>query len=216
VFLATKTEENSRKLKDVSYVCYSKATGGTDEGSPVRPDSGFLQIAHLSYQEVQRWQKNILATEEILLDALCFDFIVDHPQAELVDLLAAFNAAEILEQYAWTLVNDSLVCHSCSGALSPLDGLIISTTSLRTPLCILQPPRIIATACFILGQKLEEGSNSASLDERIYSRSSASLPTPPHMHPRSPPSANFAQGFYQLSESEMEAVASMHFPPIPL
>ncbi|KAF8486488.1 hypothetical protein JB92DRAFT_3101411 [Gautieria morchelliformis] len=124
VFLATKTEENSRKLKDVSF-------------------------------------------------------------AELVDLLLAFNAGEVLEQYAWTLVNDSL----------------------RTPLCILQPPRIIATACFILAQRLAEGPNSASLDERIYSRSSASLPTPPHMHPRSPPSANFAQGFFQLSEPDMEAVA---------
>ncbi|KAF8582682.1 cyclin-like protein [Ramaria rubella] len=169
VFLATKTEENSRKLNHVSMVCYSKATGQSDENSP----------------EIQRWQKNILATEEVLLDALCFDFIVDHPQAELVDLLAAFNAGETLEQYSWTIVHDSL----------------------RTPLCILQPARIIATASFILAQRMEEGPDSASLDERIFSRSSASLPTPPHMHPRSPPSASFAQGFFHLSDSEMEAVA---------
>lgn len=94
--------------------------------------------------------------------------------------------------------------------LFPLNSLMFPTISLRTPLCILQPPRIIATACFILAQRLEEGPNSASLNERIYSRSSASLPTPPHMHPRSPPSANFAQGFFQLSEPDMEAVASIH------
>lgn len=71
----------------------------------IKPDMPLMANGIL--QEVQRWQKNILATEEVLLDALCFDFIVDHPQAELVDLLTAFQARETLEQYAWTLVNDS-------------------------------------------------------------------------------------------------------------
>ncbi|KAF8504052.1 cyclin-like protein [Hysterangium stoloniferum] len=171
LFLATKTEENSRKIKDVSLVCYQKATGAQDVDSP----------------EVQRWQTNILATEEILLGALCFDFIVDHPQADLVDMLEASAGSEIIHQYAWTLVNDSL----------------------RTPLCVLQPPRIIAAACFILAQRLVDGPDSASLDERIFSRSSASLPTPPHMHPQSPPSSlGAAQNFLQFSDSQMEAVAT--------
>ena len=58
---------------------------------------------------MQRWQKNILATEETLLGALCFDFIVDHPQADLVDILGASAENEIVHQYAWTLVNDSYI-----------------------------------------------------------------------------------------------------------
>ncbi|KIJ44364.1 hypothetical protein M422DRAFT_228474 [Sphaerobolus stellatus SS14] len=169
LFLACKTEEHSRKLKDVAYICFSKATGETDENSP----------------EIPRWQKTILATEEVLLEALCFDFIVDHPHAELASLLLHERRGELLEQYAWTIVTDSL----------------------RTPLCLLQPGRIIAAGCFILAEKLFDGPNSASLDERIFSRPSASLPTPPHLYAQSPKSDNAAQMFFNLSDEDMEAVA---------
>lgn len=169
LFLATKTEENSRKLRDVSYFCFNKATGQRDEKSP----------------EIQRWQKNILATEETLLDALCFDFTVDHPQAHLIKLLEVVEANETLHQYAWTSIHDSF----------------------RTPLCILYSSRIIAAACFVLAQRLVEGPNTASLDERIFARSSASLPTPPHMYPHSPQSRSFIQDFFYFSDLEMEDVA---------
>lgn len=109
LFLATKTEENSRKLRDVSFFCYSKSTGQHDENSPVGDYylSTFARLARRKGKEIQRWQKNILATEEILLDALCFDFTVDHPQGHLIDLLDAVEANELLHQYAWTLINDS-------------------------------------------------------------------------------------------------------------
>jgi len=170
LFLATKTEEHSRKLKDIAWICYSKATGEKDENS----------------SEVGRWQRNILAMEEILLEALCFDFIVDHSLADLAEVLLLENTGGgAFEQLAWTLATDSL----------------------RTPLSVLQPARVIAAACYILAQRLEEGPNSPSFDERIFSRSSASLPTPPHLYPRSPLVTNSAQSIFQLTDEDMEGLA---------
>lgn len=49
----------------------------------------------------------ILYTEEVLLEALCFDFVVATPHAELVDLLDAKQEKAEMEEYAWTIANDS-------------------------------------------------------------------------------------------------------------
>jgi len=109
----------------------------------------------------------------------------------------------VFEHYVWTVMTDACV----SLCLTVIHNLINVYGSLRTPICLLQPSRIIASACFILAEKLLDGPNSASLDERIFSRPSASLPTPPHMHPRSPKSTNAPQAFFQLSDNDLEAVA---------
>jgi cyclin K len=61
-------------------------------------------------QEVERTQTIILQTEEALLEALCFDFVVDSPHALLVDFFAA-NEFPMAQEKAWTLAHDSYVCH---------------------------------------------------------------------------------------------------------
>ncbi|KAI0082687.1 cyclin-like protein [Panus rudis PR-1116 ss-1] len=174
IFLATKTEECGRKLRDVAKIACAKAR-------KVDPK----EIADDS-REVEEAQTNILLTEEVLLEALCFDFVVDPPQAELVDLLDAREQPADLEDYAWSIANDSY----------------------RTPLCLLFPPNIIATTCFVLAQHLVEGPNPLTpLSARISSPApSASLPTPPSQNMVASDNARFAIEFFRFNEMELASV----------
>lgn len=59
-------------------------------------------------QEVEECQTSILLTEEVLLEGLCFDFVVDNPHSELVDLYGAHpNNNPQIEECAWSIANDS-------------------------------------------------------------------------------------------------------------
>lgn len=49
----------------------------------------------------------ILAIEEVLLEALCFDFVVASPHAELIDLLNAHQEKPEVEEHSWTIASDS-------------------------------------------------------------------------------------------------------------
>ncbi|ETW85952.1 hypothetical protein HETIRDRAFT_309656 [Heterobasidion irregulare TC 32-1] len=174
IFLATKTEECGRKLRDVARVFCSKTRGVEIKDIPDND------------KEVEEAANAILTTEEVLLEALCFDFVVDSPHADLVDLFDAQEEEPVLQDYAWSIAHDSF----------------------RTPLCILYPPRITAVACYILAQRIADGPRSHSLDARVsYSAPSASLPTPPSRKPASPDGTRFATEFFGLNESELSCVA---------
>ncbi|KAI0695895.1 cyclin-like protein [Cytidiella melzeri] len=174
IFLATKTEECGRKLRDVARVYCSKVWGRN-------PD----EIADDS-QELQESQTIILLTEEVLLEALCFDFVVRSPHTDLIDLLEARPQTPEFEEYAFSIANDSY----------------------RTPLCVLYPPRITAVACYVLAQQYTEGANSPTLSARLASPApSASLPTPPSNKSPYPESTRFAVEFYNFNETELVAVA---------
>ncbi|SJL00366.1 uncharacterized protein ARMOST_03679 [Armillaria ostoyae] len=174
IFLATKTEECGRKLRDVARVCQSKVSG---KDVADIPDTS---------KEVENCQTAILLTEEVLLEALCFDFVVESPHAELVDLFNSHDPDILAQEYAWTIAHDSY----------------------RTPLCLLFPPRIIAAACFILAQRVVDGPNSPSLDLRISSTPpSASLPTPPSNKPPSPDRSRFALEYFAFNEAELASLA---------
>ncbi|OCH95518.1 cyclin-like protein [Obba rivulosa] len=176
IFLATKTEECGRKLRDVAKVVRSKIS--RVDVNDIPDDS----------KELEECQTAILLTEEALLEALCFDFVVDSPHAELVDLFDSRQEEPYVEDCAWTIANDSY----------------------RTPLCILHPPRIIAAACFVLAQHLAEGPNSPPLDVRIASPApSASLPTPPSHKAPSPRDSRFAIEHFGFNEMELAAVADV-------
>jgi hypothetical protein len=82
--------------------------------------------------------------------------------------------------------------------------------SYRTPLCLLYPPKIIATACYVLAQRIADGPHSASLDARIsYSAPSSSLPTPPSHKPASPDASRFAIEFFSFTEPDLNSVAGI-------
>ncbi|KAJ7582739.1 cyclin-like protein [Mycena floridula] len=174
IFLATKTEECGRKLRDVAKICYSK-TANMDVND-VPNDS----------KEVDKCQAVILTTEEALLEALCFDFIVESPHAELVQLFVKHQTDSATQECAWSLAHDSY----------------------RTPLCVLYTPQIIAAVCYVLAQRVVGGPNSPSLDSRISSASpSSSLPTPPSHKPASPDASRLVIEHYAFSDGELQLLA---------
>ncbi|KAJ7940666.1 hypothetical protein B0H13DRAFT_1939256 [Mycena leptocephala] len=152
IFLATKTEECGRKLR-----------------RDVLPES----------KEVEQCQASILLTEEVLLDALCFDYVVESPHSKLVDLFDAHDG-------------DTCFAHD----------------SYRTILGLLYPPQIIAAACYVLAQRVVDGPNSFSLDARVSSSApTASLPTPPSHKPPSPDASRFAIEHFSFTDAELASVA---------
>ncbi|PPQ78098.1 hypothetical protein CVT25_015632 [Psilocybe cyanescens] len=172
IFLSTKTEECGRKLRDVSRVYQAKVQNADISTIPTES------------KEVDQCQAAILLTEEVLLEALCFDFIVESPHAELLDLFETLGSDLEVQEYAWSLSHDS------------------------TPLCILYPPRLIAIACYILSQRIIDGPNSPSLDARISATApSTSLPTPPSHKPPSPDASRAAVDYYNLNETELRSVS---------
>lgn len=174
IFLATKTEECGRKLRDVARVYQSKAKG--IDVCDI-PESG---------PDIEEVTGRILAAEEVLLEALCFDFVVDSPHADLIDIFDAHDVGDRFQDFAWSIAHDSY----------------------RTPLCVLYPPKIIAAACYILTQRIIDGPHSLSLDARVSpSAPSSSLPTPPTHKPSSPDASRLAIEFFGLGESELSSVA---------
>ncbi|KXN82091.1 Cyclin pch1 [Leucoagaricus sp. SymC.cos] len=174
IFLATKTEECGRKLRDVARVCQAKIHN-TDVNNI--PADG---------KEVEQCQVTILLTEEVLLEAICFDFVVENPHPHLVDMFDAASTEDLVQEYAWSIAHDSY----------------------RTPLCVLYSPKIIAAACYVLAQRIHDGPNSPSLDARVSATApSMSLPTPPTHKPPSPDATRFAIEHFQLTENELTLVA---------
>jgi len=47
----------------------------------------------------------ILLTEEVLLEAICFDFVIESPHAELIDLFDTYG--DTARDYAWSIAHDS-------------------------------------------------------------------------------------------------------------
>ncbi|KAJ3517156.1 hypothetical protein NLJ89_g691 [Agrocybe chaxingu] len=167
IFLATKTEECGRKLRDVSRVYQAKV------------QSVDVATIPLESKDVDQCQAAILLTEEVLLEALCFDFVVESPHAELLELFESLGTDLEVQEYAWSLAHDS------------------------TPLCILYTPRVIAIACYVLAQRIVDGPNSPSLDARISASSpSKSLPTPPSHQPASPDASRAVVDYYNLQDSD--------------
>lgn len=96
LFLATKVEEASRKLRDVTIACTKVASKNlklfVDEQS----------------KEFWRWKDTILLNEEVLLEALAFDLTLDSPYvllSKFVEFLNIPNTA--VRKGAWAFVNDS-------------------------------------------------------------------------------------------------------------
>jgi hypothetical protein len=122
-------------------------------------------------------------------------------------LFDAHDVSYRFQDYAWSIAHDSSVS-SYPGCVLAVIHLIFRY---RTPLCVLYPPKIIATACYILAQRIVDGPHSLSLDARVSpSAPSASLPTPPTHKPSSPDASRFAIEFFGLKESELLSTAGTY------
>lgn len=137
---------------------------------------------------------------------LCFDFVVDTPHADLLDIFEAMSLPNNIQEYSWSICHDTLsrsylddASYSCSYSIRH---------RYRTPLCLLFPARIIAAACCLYAQCIADGPQSASLDARIsVKHPRGSLPTPPSPTPTSPDAMRSAVEFFALDEDEIRAIS---------
>lgn len=141
-----------------------------------------------------------------MLEALCFDFVVESPHAELVDLFDAHEDNHLIQEYAWSLAHDSFVSRSPPFQV----GHKSQSFRYRTPMCVLYPPKVTATACYVLAQRIFDGPNSPSLDARIsVAAPSASLPTPPSHKPPSPDASRYAIEYFTFNEGDISSVSGI-------
>jgi protein BUR2 len=103
LFLATKVEENCRKMKELVVACCRVAQK--------QPNL----VVDEQNKEYWRWRDTILVNEDLLLEALCFDLALEHPYRILFDVLCYYNVQDNkrLRNAAWAFVNDSNLTTLC-------------------------------------------------------------------------------------------------------
>jgi len=103
LFLATKTEENCRKTKEiviaVAKVAQKNASLIIDEQS----------------KEYWRWRDSMLLYEEMMLELLTFDVVLQSPYTILYDQLQKLQIEDNkpLRNVAWAFLNDSCLTTLC-------------------------------------------------------------------------------------------------------
>lgn len=103
LFLATKVEENVRRMKEIVVSCCRVAQK--------QPN---LVVDEQS-KEFWKWRDTILHHEDMLLEALCFDLQLEQPYRILYEFICFFGVAEhkALRNTAWAFVNDSMYTVLC-------------------------------------------------------------------------------------------------------
>ncbi|KAL4800454.1 cyclin-like protein [Aspergillus venezuelensis] len=103
LFLATKVEENVRRMKElvvaVCRVAQKQPNLVVDEQS----------------KEFWKWRDTILHHEDILLEALCFDLQLEQPYKILYDYICFFgvNDNKHIRNSSWAFLNDSMYTVLC-------------------------------------------------------------------------------------------------------
>ncbi|EEP82475.1 conserved hypothetical protein [Uncinocarpus reesii 1704] len=103
LFLATKVEENCRKMRELIIACCRVALK--------QPN---LVVDEQS-KEFWKWRDTILHNEDLLLEALCFDLQLEQPYRLLYDFLCFFQHQDHkpLRNSAWAFINDSIYTVLC-------------------------------------------------------------------------------------------------------
>lgn len=97
LFLATKVEENVRKMKELVVACCRVAQK--------QPN----MVIDEQSKEFWKWRDTILHNEDVLLEALCFDLQLEQPYRQLYEFICFFgqNGNKSLRNASWAFVNDS-------------------------------------------------------------------------------------------------------------
>ena len=103
LFLATKVEENCRKMKELVVACVRVA-----QKDPHK-------VVDDQDKEYWRWRDCSLHNEDLLLEAISFDLSLDPPYKTLFELLVFFGEEtnKRLRNAAWAFVNDSCLTMLC-------------------------------------------------------------------------------------------------------
>jgi protein BUR2 len=103
LFLATKVEENCRKMRELVVACCRVAQK--------QPNL----VVDEQNKEYWKWRDTILHNEDLLLEALCFDLQLEQPYRILFDFLQYYGVADnkVLRNTSWAFLNDSHITTMC-------------------------------------------------------------------------------------------------------
>ena len=103
LFLASKVEENCRKMKELVVACVRVAQKNPNK------------VVDEQDKEYWRWKDTILQYEDWLLEANCFDLSLEPPYKTMFDFLLFFGEEnnKRLRNAAWAFVNDSCLTMLC-------------------------------------------------------------------------------------------------------
>jgi protein BUR2 len=103
LFLATKVEENCRKMKELVVACCRVA-----QKQP-------SLIVDEQSKEYWKWRDTILHNEDLLLEALCFDLQLEQPYRILFEFLCYFGVQndKNLRNVSWAYLNDANLTTMC-------------------------------------------------------------------------------------------------------
>ncbi|KAI9778907.1 MAG: hypothetical protein M1835_004819 [Candelina submexicana] len=102
-FLATKVEENCRKMREIIIACCRVA----------QKNPNLIMDEHT--REYWKWRDAILHNEDVLLEAICFDLSLQPPYKILFEYLVYLGEAnnKKLRNAAWAFINDSNLTMLC-------------------------------------------------------------------------------------------------------
>jgi protein BUR2 len=103
LFLATKVEENCRKMRELVVACCRVAQK--------QPNL----VVDEQNKEYWKWRDTILHNEDVLLEALCFDLQLEQPYRILFEFLQYYGVQDNknLRNSSWAFLNDSHVTTMC-------------------------------------------------------------------------------------------------------
>ncbi|KAI7849697.1 cyclin-like protein [Circinella umbellata] len=101
LFVATKAEESTRRMKDFVLACAQKAQKNDK-----------LQLTEDS-KDFIKWKETLLYNEIVLLHALCFDIALEHPYACLLEMEKELELSQTCVKRAWFLLYQSLGATFC-------------------------------------------------------------------------------------------------------
>ncbi|CAO3657326.1 unnamed protein product [Mucor hiemalis] len=101
LFVATKVEECTRRLREIVLVCAQKAA--KNDNLKMEEDS----------KEFLKWKESLLHNEVIVLETLCFDLSVVHPHTSLLAFESQYDVSAVSIRRAWMLLYQSLGAPLC-------------------------------------------------------------------------------------------------------
>lgn len=124
LFMATKVEENCRKMKELVVACVRVALKDPNK------------LVDEQTKDFWKWRDTILYSEDVLLEAMCFDLNVESPYKTMYDMLKYYGVEhnKKLRNSAWAFLSDSV----------------------STQMCLLFTSRTIAAASLYAGARMAE------------------------------------------------------------
>ncbi|KAL5120677.1 hypothetical protein ACEQ8H_001426 [Pleosporales sp. CAS-2024a] len=103
LFLATKVEENCRKMKELVVACVRVALKDPNK------------LVDEQTKDFWKWRDTILYSEDVLLETLCFDLNVESPYKTMYDMLKFYGVEhnKKLRNSSWAFLSDSASTQMC-------------------------------------------------------------------------------------------------------